>query len=659
MESIHCPRCGAERSGTDAEEVCPRCLLLLGVAGPGLLGEDPQDDPGGSATGFPASDPERLDTRDAPGGNWNLVGQTLNHYHLVEWIGAGGMGQVYAAEDQKLGRLVALKLLPPEMARDGDRLARFRREARAVAALNHPNIVTIYSVEEADGLHFLTMERVTGKSLREAIPEGGLALGRLLEIARPLTEALAAAHRQGIVHRDLKPDNVMITEDGRVKVLDFGLAKWHGTAVGGDPPSSLLTRQGLVLGTLPYISPEQAHGLEVDPRSDVFSLGVLLYEMATGARPFSGDSPAGVLASILKDQPARLIELRSGLPAALGEIVDRCLAKESARRYPTATEVCQALQAVDPRSVPVERAGSWEERDPPPARRPTGASDDEGILRMEQEIRFCTAGDGVRIAYATVGEGPPLIKAANWLNHLEFDWESPIWRHVLRELAGDRTLVRYDERGNGLSDWNADEISFDAFVEDLEAVVEAVGVERFALLGISQGCAVSVAYAVRHPERVTHLVLHGGYALGWHHRGSPQDRERRQALATLMLQGWGEESPAFRQVFTSLYIPDATPEQMRWFNDLQRNTTSPENAVRLWEALGAIDVRELLPRVTTPTLVLHSRNESAVPFAAGRQLASSIPGARFVPLESRNHLLVEQEPAWPRFIGEIRSFLAS
>ena len=629
--------------------MCSRCLLLLGVDGPGAVDEEP------AATG--------TGDREAAVGSWNLVGQTLNHYHLVEWIGGGGMGHVYAAEDRKLGRLVALKLLAPEMARDRDRLARFRREARAVAALNHPNIVTIHSVEEADGIHFLTMERVTGRALSQVIPDGGLPLERLLAIARPLTEALSAAHRQGIVHRDLKPDNVMVTEDGKVKILDFGLAKWCRSRVPEGDPEDLSTRRGMVLGTLPYMAPEQAQGQEADPRSDVFSLGVVLYEMATGNRPFSGDSPAGVMASILKDTPPPLRDVRPDLPPALGEIVDRCLAKEGPRRYPTASEVCQALQGVtpdsapgDPRCEPEASTGEWQ---PSPARRPTGASDDEGAFCMEQEIRFCTAKDGVRIAYSKVGEGPPLIKAANWLNHLEFDWESPIWRHILRELARDHTLVRYDERGNGLSDWDAEEISFDAYVDDLEAVADAAGVERFALLGISQGCAVSIAYAVRHPERVTHLVLHGGYAVGWHHRGSPEDRERRRALATLMRQGWGEESPAFRQVFTSLYIPDATPEQMQWFNDLQRNTTSPENAVRLWEALGAIDVTELLPRVTTPTLVLHSRNEAAVPFSAGRQLASSIPGARFVPLESRNHLLVEQEPAWPRFLGEIRSFLAS
>jgi class 3 adenylate cyclase/pimeloyl-ACP methyl ester carboxylesterase len=274
----------------------------------------------------------------------------------------------------------------------------------------------------------------------------------------------------------------------------------------------------------------------------------------------------------------------------------------------------------------------------------------------DQEIHFCTSSDGVGIAYATVGEGPPLVKAANWLNHLEFDWQSPIWRHVFAELSRDHRLVRYDERGNGLSDWEVDDISFDAFVRDLETVVDAVGLERFALLGMSQGCPVSIAYAVRHPERVSQLVLYGGYALGWAKRGA-QDKERGSAIVELIRQGWGQDNPAFRQMFTSQMIPGATPDQMQWFNELQRNTTSPEIAARLRLAMGDIDVMSLLPQVTTPTLVLHARGDAVAAFDGGRKMASMIPGARFVPLESANHLLIESGPAWPRFLAEVRSFL--
>ena len=275
----------------------------------------------------------------------------------------------------------------------------------------------------------------------------------------------------------------------------------------------------------------------------------------------------------------------------------------------------------------------------------------------QQEIRFCTASDGVRIAYATAGTGPPLVKAANWLNHLEHDWVSPAWRHLLRDLTKDFQLVRYDERANGLSDWDAQDVSFESFVNDLETVVDAAGLERFPLLGVSQGCSVCVAYAVRHPERVTHLVLYGGYARGVCKRGDPLAEEGAEALITLMRQGWGRENPAFRQLWTTRFMPEATQEQARWFNDLQRITASPENAIRIRRVLNQIDVTPLLPRVRVPTLVLHARGDDAVPFEEGRRLAAGIPGARFVALDSRNHMILENEPAWPRFMEEVRDFL--
>lgn len=279
---------------------------------------------------------------------------------------------------------------------------------------------------------------------------------------------------------------------------------------------------------------------------------------------------------------------------------------------------------------------------------------------MEQEIHFCTTADGVRIAYATVGQGPPLVKAANWLNHLEFDWRSPVWHHLLKEFARNHLFVRYDERGNGLSDWAVKEFSFESFVRDLESVVDAVGLSRFSLLGISQGGAVAIAYAVRHPERVSHLILYGTFAVGWAKRGaSPEAIEQREAQLTLIKLGWGKDNPAFRQLWTTLYMPDATPEQMQWFNDLQRITTSPENAARLFSEVGNIDVDDLLPQVKVPTLVLHCRSDAMVPFEAGRRIAALIPGARFVPLEGRNHLLLEGEPAWAKFIIEVRRFLGT
>ena len=277
---------------------------------------------------------------------------------------------------------------------------------------------------------------------------------------------------------------------------------------------------------------------------------------------------------------------------------------------------------------------------------------------LQQEIRFCRAPDGVQIAYALTGQGPPLVKTGNWMTHLEKDPESPIWRHFWRDLSRDRTLIRYDARGMGLSDWECEEISFEAWVRDLETVVDAAGLDKFDLLGISQGCAVSVAYAARHPERVNRLVLYGGFVLGAEKRpASAALREQEAAMSTLMRLGWGQENPAFRQLFTSQFVPDATKEQADWFNDLQRASCSPQNAVRYREVSGSIDVSDLVGKVTAPTLVMHARDEVRVPFENGRRLAAGIPGARLVELQSRNHMILEQEPAYPRFLQELRSFL--
>jgi len=288
-----------------------------------------------------------------------------------------------------------------------------------------------------------------------------------------------------------------------------------------------------------------------------------------------------------------------------------------------------------------------------------GRSDEASILNDPepvQEIKYCRAFDGVRLAYAISGSGPILVKAANWMNHLEYDWESPIWQHVFRGLSREHTLIRYDARGNGMSDWDVDELSLDAWVSDLETVVDAAGVERFPLLGISQGAAISVAYAVRHPERVSHLVLYGGFALGGKKR-APAEKERRTAMTTLMRLGWGADNPSFRQLFTALFIPGATHEQADIFNELQRRTTSPECAARYFDATGDLDITDLLAAVQAPTLVMHARGDLIAPIEAGRQLAAGIPRAHFIAFQGQNHLFLEHEPASDRFFEEIRLFL--
>lgn len=288
---------------------------------------------------------------------------------------------------------------------------------------------------------------------------------------------------------------------------------------------------------------------------------------------------------------------------------------------------------------------------PTPERRHVGS-------RARQQIRFCSTRDGVRIAWADVGSGYPLVKAANWLNHLDHEWESPVWRHWIAELTQHHRFVRYDERGNGLSDWEVKEISAEVWVQDLETVVEAAGIDRFALMGISQGGAPAIMYAVKHPERVSHLILVGAYSRGFEHRDNPEALTARRAFETLVRLDWGTKNPAFSFNFADLYMPqNATPEHQEWFNDLRRVSASPENAARIMEACDKINVRALLPSVSVPTIVFHSDGDRAVPSDEGRILAAEIPNARFVPLSSANHLLLADEPSWGVFVEELGIFL--
>jgi pimeloyl-ACP methyl ester carboxylesterase/DNA-binding SARP family transcriptional activator len=277
---------------------------------------------------------------------------------------------------------------------------------------------------------------------------------------------------------------------------------------------------------------------------------------------------------------------------------------------------------------------------------------------VAQEIRFCTSPDGVRIAFASVGSGPPLVKTANWMSHLEYDWKSPLWRHLARELSREHRLIRYDQRGNGLSDWDVPAFTLDASMGDLEAVVDAAGIDRFAMLGMSGGCRLAIAYAARHPQRLTHLVLYGGAARGWKY-WNESARAMRLGLQAVIREGWGRDVPTFRQIFSTLFMPDASPEQMHWFNELQRVSTTPENAYRITNASGDGDVQARLGAIRTPTLVMHASGDAMVPLEEGRRLAAGIPNARFAVLDSRNHLLLDDEPAYARFMREIRTFLAS
>ncbi|MFE8013815.1 alpha/beta fold hydrolase [Streptomyces antibioticus] len=276
-----------------------------------------------------------------------------------------------------------------------------------------------------------------------------------------------------------------------------------------------------------------------------------------------------------------------------------------------------------------------------------------------QTIRYCRARDGARIAYASVGSGPPLLKAANWMTHLDLEWTTPLWSHWLNGLARRRRLIRYDERGCGLSDWRVPGFSFDHWVDDLETVVDAAGIDRFPLLGVSQGGAVAIAYAVRHPERVSRLILAGAYARGRQVRALGTDEAREAALdLDLARVGWIHQDPRFLRVFASQFLPESTPADWEAFTAFQRQTTSPANGVRFLEEFARIDVSGIADRVTCPTLIVHSRDDERVPMSQASELAALIPDSRLVLLKSRNHLLTAHEPAWDEFLAHVDAFLA-
>ncbi|MFW5927191.1 MAG: alpha/beta fold hydrolase [Wenzhouxiangella sp.] len=275
---------------------------------------------------------------------------------------------------------------------------------------------------------------------------------------------------------------------------------------------------------------------------------------------------------------------------------------------------------------------------------------------FHQKIRIARTHDGVRLAWARLGSGPVLIKAANWLTHLQYDWESPVWRHWMDFLAENFTFVRYDERGCGMSDWHVEDVSENNWLADMECVADSAGINEPAiLLGVSQGAVTVIRYAVEHPEKVSRLILYGGYALGWGTRGNQQD-EHYHAVLEMIRLGWGSNNPVFRQAFTSRFLPEGSHEQIDWFNELCQKTVSPDKALPLLEARGGVDIRHLLDKVRVPTLVLHARGDEVVPFSEGQRLASEIPGASFVELDSRNHVLQADEPAWQDFKEAVLDF---
>lgn len=280
-------------------------------------------------------------------------------------------------------------------------------------------------------------------------------------------------------------------------------------------------------------------------------------------------------------------------------------------------------------------------------------------LADQSPVRFCSSADGVSIAHTEVGEGYPLVAVGSWMSHLEEDWSNPTWKHYLSNLARDFTVIRYDQRGNGMSDWDNVDISFDKMADDLKAVIDCYDYEKVALFGPSQAASVSIAYAQRFPEKVSHLILFGAYARGRCKRGNPEGIEESNALVTLIRQSWGQDNPMVRQIMTSLFMPDASPEESNWFNEFQKTCGPGENLARFRELFDGIDVSSLLAEINIPTLVVHCVGDSVAPLSEGRLIASRIPDARLVTLNSNNHMVFENEPGFQRFIDAVRDFMKS
>jgi TolB-like protein len=380
-----------------------------------------------------------------------MTGQTISYYRILEKLGAGGMGEVYRATDTKLGRDVALKVLRPDVALDPERIERFRREARALAAINHPHIVTIYSVEETDGVHFFTMELVQGRSLDHCIPEGGLPLDLLARIAIALADALAAAHEKGIVHRDLKPANVMLTSEGQVKVLDFGLAKEMRTTSSDETTmtSTGRTEAGVVMGTPSYMSPEQIVGRTIDHRTDIFSLGIILYEMATGQRPFQGRSSVELASAILRDAPPLVTGLRADLPNGLARIIRRCLEKDAADRFPSAPELREELRGMTYRAPSNETARVAASR--PEAKVESGAARaEEGFWVAVLPFKY--SGGNADLANLAEGVAEDIVTGFSRFSYLRVIARSSTLRYAREEIdvraAGNELGARYVMEGS-------------------------------------------------------------------------------------------------------------------------------------------------------------------------------------------------------------------
>ena len=562
------------------------------------------------------------------------VGTRLGRYEIISHLGTGGMGEIFLANDTQLDRRVALKLLSEKYTGNEVWLRRFIREAKAASALNHPNIITIHEIGQTGGVHFIATEFIEGKTLRHALVDGPMKISSAINIAAQVASALAAAHTAGIIHRDIKPENIMLRPDGYVKVLDFGLAKQvePDSANTGIKLSQLNTDPGIIMGTVNYMSPEQARGIEVDTRSDIFSLGVALYEMLAGRAPFSGPSSSDVIVSILDREPLRLSQLLNDAPVELERIVGRALRKDREERYQSVKDFQLDLKCLQQELDLQAKFGDSRPREPQERQR---SAIDQGNV---PEVHYARSGE-VNIAYQVIGDGPfDLVFVMGWISHLEYFWSEPSFARFLRRLASFSRVILFDKRGTGLSDRVPLEQlpTLEQRMDDVRAVMEAVGCDRAVLCGVSEGGPMCSLFSATYPEKTIALVMIGCYARRLKGAGYPwgPTEADQELFFDDIRKHWGGP------VGLEKRAPSAAsdPAFRDWWAAYLRRGASPGAALTLTKMNSEIDIRHVLPTVRVPTLVIHRTGDQVFSIEEGRYLAGNIPGSEFIELPGIDHL---------------------